>query len=284
VILYHLVGLGFSAYARLRLDVAVTGELRPERGTLYVATHRSHLDIPVFVGSLYARARRRPDALPWFVTRDDLFLPGFPAHLAPGRLPLAFGIGPVLERQVRCVRVRPATRMRLVDLCRAQPELPLDALPYAAELRARAAALGRHAPRRAGDALRSRYADLLWRLVDRAEAPAAETAWAERRARARADLQRLVDLLRAGESVFMCPEGTPSRNGRVGPVQRGVGLLVRRGRPQRIVPIGVDYERAGGRVHALVRVGEPVAPPREDVESRVRTLLRETVREVGHAA
>ena len=124
--LYDLVGFGMMGFVRVRLRTEVHGTLSPERGTLYVVTHRSHLDVPLLIGALYPRVRRHRDALPWFAVRDDLFLPGFFAQLAPGRIPLSLGIGSVLAERLRCVPVRPATRMRLVDLCRAQPDLPLQ--------------------------------------------------------------------------------------------------------------------------------------------------------------
>lgn len=277
--LYEAVGAGMALFARAGFRLRVEGGLRLEPGTLFVVTHRSHLDVPVLCGALYPRARRQQRPLPWFAVRDDLFLPGFFAHLAPGRLPLSLGIGRVLEQRLQCLPVRPATRMRLVDLCRAEPSLPLALLPHAPDLRARAVVAGDREPRVARDVLASRYADLLWRLVDRDETPAAEQAWRTRLAQARGDVERLIALLRADESLVVFPEGTPSRDGRVGEVRRGTRLLVRRGRPRRIVPIALEYDRRTRRPLALVRVGPPVAPPRDDVEERVRELLRATARE-----
>jgi len=283
VSLYGAVGAGMAAFARIAFRLHVVGDLRLEPGTLYVVTHRSHLDVPVLCGALYPRARRQRRELPWFAVRDDLFLPGFFAHLAPGRLPLSLGIGGVLAGRLRCVPVRPATRMRLVDLCRAQPELPIGALPYAPELRRRALHHRLPQPAQAGDVLASRYADLLWRLVEREQAPAARAAWEARLGQARHDLERMIELLRAGESLVVFPEGTPSRDGRVGSVRRGTRLLVRRGRPRRIVPIALAYRRGRPRT-AVVRVGEAVPPPAADVELRIYDLLRATAGEVVRAA
>lgn len=277
--LYGAVGAGMAVFARLGFQLRVEGELRLGAGTLFVVTHRSHLDVPVLCGALYPRARAQRRPLPWYAVRDDLFLPGFFAHLAPGRLPLSLGIGEVLAGRLKCVPVRPSTRMRLVDLCRAQPGLPLESLPHARELRARAASRGLREPRAARDVLASRYADILWRLVDRDDAPAADAAWQARLAQARGDLERLIGLLRDGESLVVFPEGTPSRDGRVGPVRRGTRLLVRRGRPRRIVPIALDYDRTRRRSTAIVRVGPAVPPPRDDVEQQVRDLLRATAQE-----
>lgn len=281
--LYGAVGASMALFARAAFRLRVEGELELGPGTLYVVTHRSHLDVPVLCGALYPRARRQRQQLPWFAVRDDLFLPGFFAHLAPGRLPLRLGIGAVLERRLCCVPVRPSTRMRLVDLCRAQPALPLAELPHADELRARAVSAGLPKPRLAGDVLASRYADVLWRLVEREEVPAATAAWELRLGQARFDLERLIGLLRNGESLVVFPEGTPSRDGLVGPVRRGTRLLVRRGRPRRIVPIVLEYEQRPRRKVAVVRVGPAVPPPRDDVEERVRELLRATAGEVARA-
>jgi hypothetical protein len=78
--------------------------------------------------------------------------------------------------------------------------------------------------------------------------------------------------------VLLSPEGTPSRDGSVGPLMRGVGLLVRRGRPSRIVPIGLAFDPLGpGRTQGLVRIGDPVEPPRQDVEDALHLLLRRTL-------
>ncbi len=282
--LYGAVGAGMAVFARLAFHLRVVGDLRLEPGTLYVVTHRSHLDVPVLCGALYPRARRQRRELPWFAVRDDLFLPGFFAHLAPGRVPLSVGIGGVLAARLRCVPVRPATRMRLVDLCRAQPELSLGALPYAPQLRRRALRHRLPPPTQARDVLASAYADILWRLVDRRQAPAAGAAWETRLGRARHDLERMIELLRSGESLVVFPEGTPSRTGRVGDVRRGTRLLVRRGRPQRIVPIALEYHRERRPRTAVIRVGDAVPPPTDDVEARISELLRTTAGEVAHAA
>jgi 1-acyl-sn-glycerol-3-phosphate acyltransferase len=275
-----------AAFSRVRLRVSVEGQLELAPGTLYVVTHRSNLDTPLVCGALYpfVRRQRRSD-YPWFVVRDDMLQPGFFAQFAPGRTPLGLDIGPILERHLRCVAIRSATRMRVVELIRADPAAPLETLPNAADLRARARVLGHPEPAVAGDALRSAYADLLWRAFDRADAPEPRAAWDQRAADSRHDLERLVGLLRDGQSVLLSPEGTPSPDGAVGPVMRGVGLLVRRGRPQRVVPIGLAFDPLEpGRTHGLVRIGEPVDPPTTDVELSLHLLLRRTLPRSAGAA
>jgi 1-acyl-sn-glycerol-3-phosphate acyltransferase len=277
-----------AAFSHLLLRPEISGNLKLGPGTLYLATHRSELDVPFLCGTLYPQVRREAadSDLPWFAVRDDLFLRGYFAHVAPRVFPLSLGIGPVLGGPLRCVPVRAATRMRVIELARTAPSLPIDELPVAAALRARARRLGRPEPRYAGDVLSRRYADLLWTVVNREDAPRLEHAWEARLTHARQDLSRLVDLLRKGQSVLLFPEGRPSPDGAVAPLQRGVGLLVRRGRPRRIVPLGIAYDPIGrGRTRALLRIGDPVAPPRDDIEASLHDLLCRTMpRSIGAAA
>jgi hypothetical protein len=66
---------------------------------------------------------------------------------------------------------------------------------------------------------------------------------------------------------------------------RGVGLLVRRGRPRRIVPIGLAFDPlAGGKTRGHVRIGEPIAPPARDIEGELHTVLRHTLPRTDGAA
>ncbi|HZP72501.1 MAG TPA: hypothetical protein VFA97_03885 [Gaiellaceae bacterium] len=285
LVLYRTVGLGMTAFSRLRFDVHVEGRLTLAPGTLYVVTHRSNLDTPLLCGAVFPKINRAGRDLPWFVVRDDLLLAGFPAHVVPGRLPLRLGIGRILERSLRCLALRPATRMRVVELARDDPTLPLEALPNAAAFALRADSKGWRRPQLVRDVLRSGNADLLWQMVERDEAPEPASAWTQRLADAKRDLERVVGLMRSGESILLSPEGTPSRDGSVGPLQRGVGLLVRRGRPRRVVPIGLAYDPLGrGRMRGHVRIGEPVDPPTRDVEEALHVLLRRTLPHTDGAA
>lgn len=277
--LYRSAGTGMALFSRLRLSVRVEGDVELAPGTLFVVTHRSDLDPPLVCGALHPHTRGIPDEqLPYFVVREDLLEPGFFAHLAPGLLPLRLGIGGILANRLRCVPLRPATRMRLVDLARRAPSLPLASVPSADAFRARARARGRREPRVLGDVLWSAYADLLWRLVDRSEVPEPAGLWAGRVTESRRDLDRVIGLLRAGRSLVLWPEGTPSSDGAVGPIMRGVGLLVRRGRPRRVVPVGLSYDPLGrGRTRATARFDDPVPPPGGDVEGAILTLLRQAM-------
>ena len=95
--------------------------------------------------------------------------------------------------------------------------------------------------------------------------------------------------LRAGRTVLLYPEGTRTRDGRMGEFLPGVALLVRRaGVP--VVPMGIEgafdvwplrrrFPHFFGRIE--VEVGTPIPPdalPRD--EAALRALLRERVQEL----
>ena len=73
----------------------------------------------------------------------------------------------------------------------------------------------------------------------------------------------------------MYPEGRPSPDGEIGPLQRGLKALVRRGRPEWIQPVGIAYDAlVRGRTQAFVSFGEPFRPPSERVEETVLDRLK----------
>lgn len=287
--LYDLVALGLAVYARTRFRIRVLGgPLTLAPGTLLVSTHRSDDDVPLLVGSLYRQAhglvRRGPPV--HFAVRDDLFIAGFFAGFPPGvprllrRILFGLTIGPVLRRLLPCHPVRSGVRMRIVELLRDSPQEALDALlpPELLEpLLARAAEFRREA-RLARDLLDGDYADLLWRVVDAGEvpSPAAEPTWRARRADATGDFHELVAVVRAGGSLFICPEGRPSPDGEIGPLMGGVASLVRRAEPVALLPLAPAYDPLveGRRPLALVGVGPPVEPPAG--ADAVLALLRRT--------
>ena len=126
----------------------------------------------------------------------------------------------------------------------------------------------------AAEALRGEHAELLWQDVDQESFPVAE-AWARRAAEARAQVETLVGLLRAREPLLIFPEGRPSPDGTVGPLQRGVGLLTRLGRPERISPWAIGYDPlVRGRTRAVVSVRPAVAPAHRNVEEQVLAELK----------
>jgi 1-acyl-sn-glycerol-3-phosphate acyltransferase len=274
--LWHAVGLGMQPYARLafRVESHGTDGFRFDRGLLIAVTHRAESDPPILIAELYRAAKvwlRREQRL-HFAARDDMFergfFGGFPLGL-PGIARRA--LFPVeVGRYLPMVRVHPigaANRMKLAQaLRRVDPRTPLP--PEVAELLAPAR------PRTAGEALRGQLAVPLWQDVDRTSFPL-EEAWAQRAAEARRQVTTLIELMRDGEPLVIFPEGKPSPDGAVGPLQPGIRLLVRRGRPERISPWAIAYDPLGrGRTRAVVSLRPQVAPRFEDVEEQVLSELK----------
>jgi 1-acyl-sn-glycerol-3-phosphate acyltransferase len=290
--LYDAVGLGMWAYSRVAFRVATLG---PERldlppGTLIVVTHRRETDVPLVCPLLYLRGgmwgRNRARRM-HFAAREDMFLPGFfagfPPELSPRvrRLLFPLGVGrwlPVVEVH----SLRSATVARLGEVLRARPDEPLAALLAPDELEAfevRATACGIELPRRAGDALRGELADLLWRPVTPSHPASAglDGFWGARAAAAAADFRALVELVRSGGVLLVFPEGRPSPEGEIGPIQRGLSALVRRARPSAFLPVALAYDPLGrGRTRVSIALGDVVEPPR-DVEAGTLALLRSTM-------
>jgi 1-acyl-sn-glycerol-3-phosphate acyltransferase len=274
--LWHAVGLGTQPYARLAFRIETHGAdgFRFERRLLIVVTHRAETDAPILIAELYRSARVWTDRSQrlHFAARDDLFergfFAGFPAGLPrPARrllYPLTVG------RFLPMTRVHPigsASKMKLAQaLRRVDPRTPLPELV--------AARFGPAAPRTAGDALRGEFAALLWQDVDAESFPVPE-AWTNRAAEARAQVETLLELMRAGEPLVLFPEGRPSPDGALGPIQRGLGLLVRRGRPERLSPWAIGYDPlVRGRTRAVVSVRPSVSPDARHVEEQVLAELK----------
>jgi len=274
--LWHAVGLGMQPYARLafRIEGHGTAGFHFDPGLLVVVTHRAETDPPILIAELYRAARVWADRGQHlhFAARDDMFeygfFAGFPARLpAPARR-LLFPIG--IGRYLPMVRVHPigsAVRMKLGQaLRRVDPRTPLP--PVVAER------FGTTHPRTAADALRGEFAVPLWQDVDRESFPVPE-AWAHRAAEARAQFHTLVELMRAREPLVIFPEGKPSPDGGVGPLQRGIRLLVRRGRPTRISPWAITYDPlVRGRTKAVVSLRPQLAPDLEHAEAQVLSELK----------
>ena len=280
---WHAVGMGATPYARLAFRIETIGAegFRFLPGTLITVTHRAETDAPILIAELYRSARLwvEPRQRLHFAARDDMFARGFFAGF-PKRLPVAARrlLYPIaIGRYLSMVRVHPvgsANRMRLGQaLERVEPATPLPesvALP----LERRAAELGVPVPRTAREALRGEFAELLWRSVEPDDFPVPE-AWARRRAEARSQVETLVELLREREPLLLFPEGRPSPDGSVGPVRRGLSLLVRRGRPARISPWAIGYDPlVRGRPRVVVSVRPSFAPEARGVEERVLAELR----------
>jgi Acyltransferase len=275
------------AQIRVSLRVHVFGprHFRLHPGTLIVATHRRESDVPVISPLLYFRARlwrHRSEGMR-HAARDDMFLPGFFAGFPPGLRPwarrLLYPVG--VGRFLPWVGVHPissASTARAGELLRELPEAPLaEVLPgeLAGSFTARAGERGLPTPVRGRDVLRGDYADLLWRPSSPDDSPSLDDFWARRAARAAADFRELVDLIRAGGSLVVFPEGRPSPDGDIGPLRRGLGALVRRGRPAWILPVAVAYDPLGpGRTRAFVSLSRRVEPPSRDVEEATLGLLK----------
>ena len=88
-------------------------------------------------------------------------------------------------------------------------------------------------------------------------------------AQARASIERAATLLRSGVNIFMAPEGTRSRDGRIGPLKKGAFHLAK-DTVTSVVPIAIDgtgaiLPRDGFLMqqHRTVRItiGRPLPPP-----------------------
>jgi 1-acyl-sn-glycerol-3-phosphate acyltransferase len=290
--LYDAVGYGMRAYsaAAFRVDVLGPKRVPLEPGTLVVITHRRETDVPVVAPALYfgTGGHRNRDNRLHFAARDDMFLPGFFAGFPPElplrvrRLLYRVGVGRWLPL-VNVFPIRSASVARLGEVLAAHPGTPLgDVLPAEglARVRARAAALGRPAPARAGDVLRGEYSDLLWRAVSAGDGvvDGLDDFWGRRAAAAARDFRTLVELVRARRTLLVFPEGRPSPDGEIGPIRPGIGALVRRGKPVAVRPLALAYDplvRGRARVHLVL--GDAVPPPTEDAEQALLGLLRRTM-------
>jgi 1-acyl-sn-glycerol-3-phosphate acyltransferase len=274
------------AYSRAAFRITVLGpeRLRLAPGTLLLVTHRRETDVPVLCPPLYRRGELRRQRVA-FAARDDLFLPGFFAGFPPGlpvrvrRALFPVAIGRWLPR-VEVFPIRSASVARLGEVVRERRAEPLEDVLGPADadaFTARAAACGLAPAARAGDALRGEYADLLWRSVgpDDPAAAGLEGFWGRRTAEAAADFRTLVELVRGGRPLVLFPEGRPSPDGAIGPLQRGLGALVRRARPPALLPVALAYDPlTRGRTHVVLAFGAPVSPPAADVEDAALALLR----------
>jgi 1-acyl-sn-glycerol-3-phosphate acyltransferase len=266
-LLYDLVALGMWLYTHVAFRITVLGTFRIEPGQLLVATHRRNADVPLLCAAVFFRGGiwRQHRVRLHFAARDDLFEPGALAALTPG-LPLAlrrrlFAVDPApLLRRVRVHPLRSSASMRLGQALRTLP--PGTPLPGAL-----AAGLASERP---GPEL----VDRLWRPVSLEEMPL-PPLWQAWTTAAGADLRELVALLRAGQPLLLFPEGTPSRDGAIGPLRRGLSVLVRKGRPARLVPLALAYDPlTSGRPRACLGIGAPLPAPVRDVEASVLAALR----------
>ena len=292
-LLYELVGLGMAAYAGLVHRAVLLGRerLRLEPGVVLVCTHLSDADVPVLAGALYRGAELWRDPAvtrPSFAVRNDLLIPGYLAGYPRG-MPLALrrvlwrlGIGPVMRQWVRCLPVRFADRMRLVEALRRLPDVDLAAsLPpeRVDALGRRAAQVRRPAPRLARDVLAADYADLLWQDVgpDEADGPEFEELWKERLAASALDLRALIRHVRAGGALVLFPHGEVSTDGAIGPLDERTARFLRSARATAVQPVAIAHDPlTRRRPRTFVGVGEALEPPARRGGDRelVRALRR----------
>jgi hypothetical protein len=277
-LLYELVGLGMTAYTGLVYRGVLLGRdrLRLEPGVVLASTHLSDADVPVLAGALYRGAEmwRDPEVTrPSFAVRNDLLAPGYLAGYPRG-MPLALrralwplGIGPVMRRWVRCLPVRFADRMRLVEVLRRLPDLDLAAALTPRRFEAlcrRAAQLGRPPPRLGRDVLSGAYADLVWEDVERDEldGPEFDELWKERLAASALDLRLLIRHVRGGGALILFPHGEVSSDGAIGPLDDRAARFLRSARAVAVQPVAIAHDPlTRGRPRAFVGVGEAFDPP-----------------------
>ncbi len=292
---YDLAALVLLVYARTRYRVRALGApLELRHPSLVVATHRREDDAPVLVGALYPAVRRQlgDGGRVHFAVRDDLFERGFFAGCPPRlalplrRLLWPLDMGPVLKRFLACHPAAVPDAACVVQLLRAHPDAPLDELlprRHVDDIRARARATGLEPPESGRAAVRPEYGDLLWRWIERDQTrdPRTDEWWRRRRLDAVSDFRGLVDVLRAGSSLFVSPEGRASPDGTIGPLVGGLGALARRGAPRALVPLALAYDPlTAGRARAYVGIGAP-ADPRLDADATLALLRRTTPLTVG---
>ncbi|HYW93805.1 MAG TPA: hypothetical protein VFA95_15320 [Gammaproteobacteria bacterium] len=289
-----LLGMLICAVAEARFEVETFGRehLRHAPGALVIANHRYDTDGPLLGSLLMQRRRLRlrfEGVAPFFVAREDLFRPGFLGAYLPHwprvlRAPLyRLSIGPVLRGLgLRPIRRIPehSTGELLPDVLAVLGDRPLAEVlrPQSAEAIARE--LGRpEASLSVRDALRAPRELLAGRRAFRRSTLAALRALQpHERDIIERQLQVFVELLEAGETVVLEPEGTVSRDGRFGRPRRALHhLLNTPARIAPVLPVALSYDSMRpGRPRVLIRVGEP----RMDLRGRSR---RETDAMAGRA-
>lgn len=272
--LYEIVGFGMWAVSRARFDVQVVGRVpRVARGQVWIATHRAETDVPLIGGLLTTRGGMwRPGAARMhFAARDDLFAPGVVSAglRLPGRLArVAWQLTPgTWLPRVRAHPVRRPVGLKLSQaLGGVDPDVPVADVvgpQILVALAARASQVGRRPPSTVGEARDATFARALWQDVTRDDlcGHRGGEVWRSHVTRAAGDLRRLVGVVRDGEPLLLFPEGRVSPDGSIGPVGDVLEVIVRRGSPTSVVPIGIAYDPLRrGRVTVAVNVGSPHAP------------------------
>jgi len=110
--------------------------------------------------------------------------------------------------------------------------------------------------------------------------------------RAVESIDRAAALVRDGVSIYLAPEGTRSRDGRIGPLKKG-GFHLALGTGAPIVPVAVtgtlDILPRGGLAmhtgcHVRVRIGAPISAQGRDLEGLMREVRDFLVQNVENVA
>jgi len=287
--LYALVGSGMWVFTTSRFRVEVVGNPLPRvgEGQLWISTHRAETDVPLLAGVLFVQGGmwRGARSRMHFAARDDLFRPGVVAAgiRLPG--PLARFVWPLSPgawlSHVRAHPIRRPTGLKLEQVVADLPgDTPLDGIlgPRVIALLDRAAARhGGPAPRSVNDLRNARYARELWEDVgeDDLVEGRGRAIWRAHIARAAGDVRRIVGMVRDGRPTLLFPEGRVSPDGSISPLSDVLDLVVRRGRPRVIVPIGIAYDPlTRRRTEVAVGVGAPIEPGGEPMQAVASEALR----------
>jgi 1-acyl-sn-glycerol-3-phosphate acyltransferase/cytidylate kinase len=91
-----------------------------------------------------------------------------------------------------------------------------------------------------------------------------------------AAIEKAIDNLKTGVNLLIFPEGTRSRDGRVGKGKNGVALIAARSHAD-VVPVGINFD---GKLHfrskIVIRIGKPIPAGTLAIEEGIddRELLR----------
>lgn len=275
----------------------------PAPATLLLNGHKRDWDIPVLTPRLYYhRGWWRPDERRMaFAGREDIFIPGFAVELVGGwKWPrwmqhwleyLSFNSFLLWMRTYPIVRVREfSIHQYLVELQSEQGDLllgevfsnemleQLDRWGEVLASRKRAVQPRPSRELRISDVRDWHYRKMLMPyLRQRFLLPQRYTEYKERqRKKIARQLQGLADVLKEGDTLWLAPEGTLTRNGSVGRSRDGLALLLDlMPSDTRTLPTNICYDfMTTGRMRACVAIG-PALPIRKGL---ARAELLEQVR------
>ncbi len=292
----------FAVYVRTALQLHVRGEenLVNAPGVMYLSSHKSDLDGPVCISTLYRLARGRgPLGRMAAVATDGVYEKGFVAGmLLRGRPRLSamlqsFDVSRVLWA-LRWYPIPQARRRFLVAHLRTVREMegnaalrdiferePADILPGVA------------ADATIDDALDWSHRKALFSEQELScFAPRIRDELLERQKRRIADsLARFVAVLDRGDALAMAPEGRLSEHGGLSRIRSGLAQIVSGTRREvTVVPCGVTYDfMTTGRMPVFLSIGRPIPAvkhlsPEELVRQVARAFVSLTTVTMGQLA